>query len=39
VDKYIIKRVLINLITNAIQAMLGGGTLTIKATQENGMDA
>jgi PAS domain S-box-containing protein len=37
VDKHFIKRVLINLITNAIQAMPDGGTLTIKATHENGM--
>ena len=37
VDEYFIKRVLINLITNAIQAMPDGGTLTIKATHENGM--
>ena len=36
-DKYFIKRLLINLITNAIQAMPDGGTLTIKATHENGM--
>jgi PAS domain S-box-containing protein len=37
VDRYFIKRVLANLITNAIQAMPDGGTLTVKATQENGM--
>jgi signal transduction histidine kinase len=37
VDRYLVKRVLINLITNAIQAMPNGGTLTIKATHENGM--
>ncbi|MBN1244189.1 PAS domain S-box protein [Candidatus Bathyarchaeota archaeon] len=37
VDRYLIKRVLINLITNAIQAMPDGGTVTIKATHENGM--
>ena len=35
VDGYFIKRVLINLITNAIQAMPDGGTLTIKAIHEN----
>jgi len=34
VDKYFIKRVLINLITNAVQAMPDGGTVTIKATHE-----
>jgi signal transduction histidine kinase len=37
VDKFFLKRVLINLITNAIQAMPNGGALTIKATQENEM--
>jgi signal transduction histidine kinase len=37
VDKYFIKRVLINLIMNAIQAMPDGGTVTIEATHENGM--
>lgn len=37
VDKYLIKRVLINLISNAVQAMPDGGTLTAKATQKNGM--
>jgi signal transduction histidine kinase len=37
VDKYFIKRVLINLITNAVQAMPKGGTVTIKATHTNGM--
>jgi PAS domain S-box-containing protein len=36
-DKYFIKRVLINLITNAIQAMPDGGTLKVEAAQENGM--
>ena len=36
VDKYFIKRVLINLITNAIQAMPDGGTVTLKATHEGG---
>ena len=35
VDKYLIKRVLINLITNAIQAMPEGGMLTLTAAQEN----
>ena len=37
VDRYLIKRVLINLITNAVQAMPGGGTLTVNATYESGM--
>jgi len=37
VDRYLIKRVLTNLITNAIQAMPDGGTLNIKAKQENKM--
>ena len=37
VDKFFIKRVLINLITNAIQAMPNGGELTIKAHHENGI--
>jgi PAS domain S-box-containing protein len=37
VDKYLIKRVLTNLITNAIQAMPDGGTVNIKAKQENKM--
>ena len=36
VDKHFIKRVLLNLITNAIQAMPDGGKLTIKATHKNG---
>ena len=39
VDKHFIKRVLINLITNAIQAMPEGGTVTVKATHTNGMAA
>jgi signal transduction histidine kinase len=37
VDRYLIKRVLINLITNAIQAMPDGGTLTVNATYKSGM--
>jgi signal transduction histidine kinase len=37
VDKHFIKRVLINLITNAIQAMPEGGTVTVKATHTNGI--
>jgi PAS domain S-box-containing protein len=37
VDRYLIKRLLINLITNAIQAMPNGGTLTVKATQKDCM--
>ena len=37
VHRYFIKRMLINIITNAIQAMPNGGTLTIKMTQEKGM--
>ena len=36
VDRYSIKRVLINLITNATQAMPDGGTLTVKVTQKDG---
>jgi PAS domain S-box-containing protein len=37
VDRYLIKRVLINLITNAVQAMPDGGTISVKATQKNGV--
>ncbi len=37
VDRYLIKRVLINLITNAVQAMPDGGTITVKATQKDGV--
>ena len=37
VDKYLIKRVLINLFMNAIQAMPDGGTIAVKANQENEM--
>ncbi len=37
VDRYLIKRVLINLITNAVQAMPNGGTVTVKATQKHGV--
>ncbi len=37
VDKYLIKRVLINLFINAIQAVPDGDTTTVKANQENGM--
>ena len=37
VDRYLIKRVLTNLITNAIQAMPDGGTVNIKAKQESKM--
>jgi signal transduction histidine kinase len=39
VDKYFIKRVFINLITNAIQAMPEGGTVTVKATHTKGTAA
>jgi len=37
VDRHLIKRVLINLITNAVQAMPNGGTLTVKATHKDEM--
>ncbi|MBN1357783.1 PAS domain S-box protein [Candidatus Bathyarchaeota archaeon] len=37
VDRYLIKRVLINLITNAVQAMPNGGTITVKAAQRDGV--
>jgi PAS domain S-box-containing protein len=35
-DPTFLKRILVNLTTNAIQAMPNGGRLTIKATQQNG---
>jgi signal transduction histidine kinase len=35
-DRTFLKRVLVNLAINAIQAMPNGGKLTIKANQENG---
>ena len=36
VDKTFLKRVLVNLAINAVQAMPNGGKLTIKVTQQNG---